>query len=115
MRDNRPVMTALFESALAAGPASGELWKRLTSDTVVLRDHLEYLQRQGHPLPGDPTLIGAAIGGTLSILAYALLPDPPRATPAQASPAYPDAQIVDAVTSLLLYGLTGPPPASAKI
>jgi AcrR family transcriptional regulator len=114
MRDNRPVMTALFESALTAGPASGELWKQLTSDTVVLRDHLEYLQQQGHPLPGDPTLIAAAMGGMLSMLAYALLPDPPRIPSAQESPAYPDAQIVDAVTSLLLNGLAGPPPASGS-
>jgi AcrR family transcriptional regulator len=112
MRNNRSVMTALFESALAAGPASGELWKRLTSDTVVLRDHLEYLQQQGHPLPGDPTLIAAAMGGMLSMLAYALLPDSNRDHPTR--PAYPDAQIVDAVTSLLLNGLAGPPPAPAK-
>ena len=63
MRDNRPVMTALFESALAAGPASGELWRQLTADTVMLREHLKYLQEQGHALPGDPVLIAAAMGG----------------------------------------------------
>jgi AcrR family transcriptional regulator len=74
MRDNRPVMIALFESALAAGPASGELWKRLAADTTVLREHLEYLQERGHALPGDPTLIAAAMGAMLSMLAYALLP-----------------------------------------
>jgi AcrR family transcriptional regulator len=63
MRDNRPVMIALFESALAAGPASGELWKRLAADTTMLREHLEYLQERGHALPGDPTLIAAAWAG----------------------------------------------------
>jgi AcrR family transcriptional regulator len=96
MRDNRPVMIALFESAMAAGPASGALWERLTQDTAVFREHLEYLQGQGHQLPGDPALIAAAMGGMLSMLAYA-------------QPAYSDSGIVDALTGLLLYGLTGPP------
>jgi AcrR family transcriptional regulator len=115
MRDNRPVMNALFESALAAGPASGMLWERLTTDTSVLREHLEYLREQGHQLPGDPALIAAAIGGMLSMLAYALLPAAPG-TPAASGPGYPDAQILDALTSLLLHGLAGPavpPPPAA--
>jgi AcrR family transcriptional regulator len=107
MRDNRPVMIALFESALAAGPASGELWKRLAADTTMLREHLEYLQERGHALPGDPTLIAAAMGGMLSMLAYALLPAVPDTPPAGA-PGYQEAQILDALTSLLLYGLAGP-------
>jgi len=106
MRDNRPVMTALFESALAAGPASGELWKRLTADTSMLGEHLEYLREQGHVLPGDPTLIAAAMGGMLSMLAYALLPAAPD-PPGSGRPGYPDAEILDAVTSLLLHGLAG--------
>ncbi len=115
MRDNRPVMNALFELALAAGPASGLLWERLTADTSVFREHLEYLREQGHPLPGDPTLIAAAMGGMLSMLAYALLPAAPS-TPAASGPGYPDAQILDALTSLLLHGLAGPavpPPPTA--
>ncbi len=115
MRDNRPVMNALFESALANGPASGALWKRLTADTSVLREHLEYLQEQGHPLPGDPTLIAAAMGGMLSMLAYALLPVA-TGTPATGGPGYPDTQILDSLTSLLLHGVAGPavpPPTPA--
>jgi AcrR family transcriptional regulator len=94
MRENRPVMNALLESALAAGPASGMLWERLTTDTSMLR---------GHPLPGDPTLIAAAMGGMLSMLAYALLPAAPG------GPEYPDTQVLDALTALLLHGLAGPP------
>jgi AcrR family transcriptional regulator len=115
MRDNRPVMNALLESALAAGPASGMLWERLTSDTSVLREHLEYLRERGHSLPGDPTLIAAAIGGMLSMLAYALLPADPGA-PASSGPGYPDTQILDSLTRLLLHGLAGPavlPPPTA--
>jgi AcrR family transcriptional regulator len=100
MRENRPVVTALFESAMAAGPASGELWARLAGDTVVLREHLEYLRDMGRPLPGDPALIAAAMGGVLSMLAYAL---PPSGSP------YPDPEVIDSLTALLLYGLAGPP------
>ena len=72
----------------------------------MLREHLEYLREQGHFLPGDPTLIAAAMGGMLSMLAYALLPATPD-PPASGRPGYPDAEILDAVTGLLLHGLAG--------
>jgi AcrR family transcriptional regulator len=106
MRDNRPVMIALYESATVAGPSSGMLWKRLTADTSVLREHLEYLREQGHDLPGDPALIAAAMGAMLSMLAYAMVPAEQR-TPAD-GPRYPDTQILDALSTLLLHGLAGP-------
>jgi AcrR family transcriptional regulator len=130
MRDNRPVMTALLEAAMTAGPSSGALWDRLAQDTGVLREHLEYLRDQGRPLPGDPALLAAAMGAMLSMLAYALLPADPEAGPAAGPPAgtaagrpggraidpqtglpeprYPDAEIVDSLARLLLYGLAGP-------
>jgi AcrR family transcriptional regulator len=107
MRDNRPVMNALLESAMAAGPASGALWERLAADTAMLREHLEHLRDQGHALPGDPALIAAAMGGMLSMLGYALLPAEPGA-PVSGAPGYSDTQILDALTSLLLHGLAGP-------
>jgi hypothetical protein len=59
------------------------------------------------PCPVTPTLIAAAMGGMLSMLAYALLPAVPD-TPPSGAPGYPDAQILDALTSLLLYVLAGP-------
>jgi hypothetical protein len=48
--------------------------------------------------PGDPTLIAAAMGAMLSILAYALLPAVPD-TPPSGTPGYPEAQIPDALTT----------------
>jgi AcrR family transcriptional regulator len=107
MRDNRPVMIALFESALADGPNSGALWNQLTTDTSVLREHLEYLSGRGQTLPGDPVLIAAAMGAMLSMLAYALLPVPEGSTGGSVS-GYTDMQILDALSSLLLHGLAGP-------
>ena len=116
MRDNRPVMTALFESAMTADPASGALWERLAADTGMLREHLEYLQARGDALPGDPALVAAAIGGMLSMLAFALLPAAPidpidpidPDAPAVGAPGYSDTQILGTLTSLLLHGLAGP-------
>ena len=124
MRDNRSVMTALFESAMAAGPASGALWARLTEDTRMLREHLEYLRARGYQLPGDPALIAAAMGAMVSMLAFTLLPAEPAAAPHRqpepaqpetapsgppdSAPGYSSSDVVDSLTRLLLYGLAGP-------
>jgi AcrR family transcriptional regulator len=109
MRDNRPVLTALYEASTAAGPASGALWERLAEDTAMFREHLEYLRSRGHALPGDPALVAAAMGGMLSTLAYALLPVRPGDATAQ-GPGYSDDEIIDTVTNLLLHGLAGGTP-----
>lgn len=106
MRRNLPVMMALFESAIAQPPGSGQAWRRLTDDTVVLRDHLEFLRRTGHPLPGDPVLIAAAMGGMLSTLAIAVLPTD--------AAGLSDDEIVDALTDLMLTGLAGSRAGSAE-
>jgi AcrR family transcriptional regulator len=99
MAANLPVMIALFESSIADGPSTGELWNRLTQDTDTLRDHLDYARERGHPLPGDPTLVAAAMGGMISMLAYSLLTSPEAH--------YADDEVVDTLTSLLLGGLAG--------
>jgi AcrR family transcriptional regulator len=99
MRANLPVMAALYESSIAAGVGSGRAWERLAEDTGMLREHLEYLRRRGHGLPGDPALVAAAMGGMLGMLAYAVLPS--------GGPGYSDDEILDTLTSLLLTGLAG--------
>lgn len=66
----------------------------------MLREHIDYLREQDHPLPGDPTLVAAAMGGMLSMLAYALL--------TSNASGLTDDEIIDALTSLLLDGLRGP-------
>jgi len=101
MRDYRPVMIALLESAMAAGPGAGEMWRRLIEDTRVLREHLEHLRDTGHRLPGDPELVAAAMGGMLSMLAYALLGGDTRSGRS-------DDEVIDTLTQLLLYGIAGP-------
>ncbi|GAA4977347.1 TetR/AcrR family transcriptional regulator [Actinoplanes utahensis] len=100
MRDNLPVVTALFESTMSGGPGSDRAWRSLTGDTAVIREHLDWLRERGHTLPGDPTLIAAAIGGMLSMLAYAVLPS--------GATALSDDEIVDSLTAFVLHGLAGP-------
>jgi AcrR family transcriptional regulator len=99
MRDNLPVLAALHESTIAAGLGSGRAWALLAGETGMLREHLEYLRALGRPLPGDPELVGAAMGGMVSMLAHALLP--------LSEPPYSDDEILDTLTALLLNGLCG--------
>jgi AcrR family transcriptional regulator len=101
MRSNLSVMIALFESSLSEGPASGRAWSRLVDDTDVLREHLGYLRDSGRTLPGEPTLVAAAMGGMLAMLAYSITPSS-EGVPAEDT-------TVDTLTDLLLHGLTGPP------
>lgn len=100
MREHRPVTVAQFQSMIAADPGSDRAWAGLLAQTGTLREHLEFLREQERELPGEPQLIGAAMGAMLGMLGYAA---PPTGRPED------DDQIIDAVTDLLLYGLTGPP------
>jgi len=102
MRANLPVVAALHESALAEGLGSGRAWARLVEDTGMLREHLDYLRDRGHALPGDPTLVAAAMGGMLATLGYAMPPSGDSVTSG-----YPDDEVIDTVTALLLTGLRG--------
>jgi len=100
MSANLPVVAALHEEAVAAGPSSGRAWRQLTEGTEAFRDHLAALSARGHGLPGAPELVGAAMGAVLSALAYALLPLPGRP--------YSDDEVLDTLTDLLLNGIAGP-------
>ena len=98
MKDNLPVVVALYESAMTDGHGPEVAWRRLTDDTAVLREHLEWLAEQGRALPGDPALVAAAMGGMLSSLAYAILRTDTGLT---------DDQVLDTLTALLGAGLRG--------
>jgi hypothetical protein len=73
--------------------------------------HLDYLRDRGHALPGDSTLVAAAMGGMLAMLGYAMPPSGGSA--GSAGSGYSDDEVLDTVTTLLLVGLRGPAGASA--
>jgi AcrR family transcriptional regulator len=99
MKDNLPAVVALYESAMTDGQRPDQAWQMLTRDTKVLREHLEWLVEQGRPLPGEPTLVAAAMGGMLSSLAYAILRGD--------NSGLTDDQVLDTLTALLGGGLRG--------
>lgn len=105
-RDHLPVMVALFQSSMVDDLTGGPAWRRLVEDTSMLRAHLEFLRERGDQLPGDPTLVAAAMGGMLSMLGFAVLTAGPNAPDAT------DDEIVDTITNLLLHGLSGPASAA---
>jgi AcrR family transcriptional regulator len=99
MRENLPVMIALQQATMTAPPAEGRTWELLVQTTDTFRSHLQYLLDQGRPLPGDPVLVGAAMGAMLSSLAYAILP--------AAAAGRSDDEVIDTLTDLMLRGLAG--------
>jgi AcrR family transcriptional regulator len=102
LEDHLPVMVALFQSNVVGDLGEGRAWRSLVDETAMLRQHLEAAREAGRYVPGDPELVGAAIGAMLSMLGFAVL------TAGEAGPRAPGPEIVDTLTSLLLNGLSGP-------
>ena len=97
-------MVALFESAMAQPPGSGHAWQRLTDDTAdAAGTPRNACGSRADQLPGDPALVAAAMGGMLSMLAYALLP----IGDSSQQDGYSDDEVIDTLTDLLLNGLSG--------
>jgi len=115
MERDRPAV-ALRAAQQGAGRGSGGIGAKqlrkarslapaddLEQAEAVDRGALERLRQDGRSLPGTPELVGAAMGGMLAMLAYALLPG--RSSENSAN--YSDDEVIDTLTALLLNGLSG--------
>ena len=102
-RDHLPVVVAQMQSVIGGDLSAGRAWSSLYDETVVLRDHLGQLRDRGVRLPGEPTVVAAAMGSALSMLAFAIL------TAGEHRPEIEDDAVLDTLTDLLLHGLAGQP------
>jgi AcrR family transcriptional regulator len=102
-REHRTVMVALQQAAMVDEAFAARLTELTTPDVGHLAEHLEYVRRTGHPLPGEPRPVAQAIGSLLWGFAHAHLVE--RSTGDLA-----DEAAIDLVTDLVHRGVAGRPP-----
>jgi hypothetical protein len=95
-------VVAQMQLLMTGDLSAGQAWSTLVEGTGTFREHLDYLDDKGHVLPGDSTVVAAAMGAVISMLGYSIL------TAGSHGPGIGDDEIVDTLTSLLLHGLAGP-------
>jgi AcrR family transcriptional regulator len=101
IRDHLPVVVAQLQSVIAADPVQGRAWESMYGQTRDLREHLDWLEESGRTLPGPSAIVAGAIGAMTSMLGYSILTAGPH------RPDIDDDEIVDTLTNLILYGLSG--------
>lgn len=97
-RENRTVMVALQQAAMVDETFAATLTDLLTPDVGHLAEHLEYVRRAGHDLPGEPVPVARAISAFLWSFGQSVLDGGTGVTEEQA---------VDLATDLLHRGIAG--------
>jgi AcrR family transcriptional regulator len=98
-RANRTVMVALQQAAMVDPTFAARLAELTAPDVGHLAEHLEYVRRAGHPLPGEPRAVAQAIGSLVSGFAHIQLVD--------ANTGLTEEEAVDLVTDLIHRGVAG--------
>ncbi|WP_405774312.1 TetR/AcrR family transcriptional regulator [Streptomyces sp. NBC_00859] len=109
-----PVMVAMFQASMVDDGFAHRFGNLL--NTSMLRQHLEYMQRRGATLPGNPALVASALSSMLLQFAYVWLAADGRAPGGTAEATRPtDDEAIDTLTSLILYGIVAPMPGSGPL
>jgi AcrR family transcriptional regulator len=98
-RVNRTVMVALQQAAMVDETFAATLAELTAPDAGHLAEHLEYVRRAGHPLPGEPVAVARAIGALMTGFAHTHLTD--------GTTGLTDEEAVDLVTDLIHRGVAG--------
>jgi len=98
-RTNRTVMVALQQAAMVDKTVAAKLADLTAPDLGHLAEHLEYVRRAGHVLPGEPRPVAQAISALMWGFGHAHLVD--------ANTGLTDDEAVDLVTDLIHHGITG--------
>jgi AcrR family transcriptional regulator len=98
-RANRTVLIALRQAAMVDPAFAATLAELTEPDVGHLAEHLEYVRRAGHTLPGEPRPVAQAIGALVAGFAHAHLVD--------GNTGLTEEQAVDLVTDLIHRGVAG--------
>jgi AcrR family transcriptional regulator len=101
-RANRTVMVALQQAAMVDRTFATRLAELTKPDLGHMAEHLEYVRRAGHPLPGDPLPVAQAISALMWGFAHTYLVD--------GDTGLTEEKAVDLVTDFIHRGIAGRPP-----
>ena len=100
-REHRTVMVAQQQAAMVDEAFAARLGQLTAPDLGHLAEHLEYVRRTGHPLPGEPVAVARAIAALLHGFATTYLDSPADVTEEAA---------IDLITDLVHRGVAGRAP-----
>ncbi|HEV7651233.1 MAG TPA: TetR/AcrR family transcriptional regulator [Actinophytocola sp.] len=102
-RAHRTVMVALQQAAMVDRAFAARLAELTAPDVGHMAEHLEYVRRAGHPLPGEPRAVAQAIGTLMWGFARTYVDEDDMGLT--------DEQAVDLVTDFIHRGIAGRPPS----
>lgn len=98
-----PEISALSQAALVDENLERRVWAMRSSRVEIMREHLEWLRRDGYALPGDPTIVASALVSMLEQFCTVWLLQGGEPIGRQLS----DDEAIDTLTNFILLGIAG--------